>query len=137
MKLREHISDMRAAHDCDLLEGSFQAAIKAYPMYGGRTWARIHRVMRERALELCQTHPAGFLVPRIGTRRRMVVCGSTYAVGYGQNGAGERYTWEYAKNFAVQALVEEGVAAPDADLVWEWANTYPHRALQIAIKTRT
>src|SRR3546814_7853578 len=51
---------------------------------------RICNAMRERGFALIRELDFKKLIPLLGPRRKISLCGQTYSVGYGGNGAGER-----------------------------------------------
>lgn len=127
MKLSEHLACIAAAATAEALEVATQNAWKAFPR--GRSHDRVSRAMRTRGRALCASHPRGQLIPSLGPRRKLTVCGQTRSVGYGGNGAGERYAWHYAKEWAMPVLEEAGVAEDLRRQIWDWWSDYPHRAL--------
>ena len=137
MKLSEHLNHIRLAGTPKTLEAAFQAAIddrQAMPFT--RTWAQIHRVMRERGLELCRQRVGGTLVPRLGQRRSLELGSKTYRVGYGGNSTGERYVWHDAGVWVDKELKARRVPKKARETIWAWALSYPHRALRAAQRVR-
>lgn len=67
--------------------------------FRGAPWRRISDARIEAGRRICAAHPLGFYIPLVGERRKLTVCGETYRVGYGQNGAGERYAWHGAQSW--------------------------------------
>lgn len=140
MTLDEHLAALAAAPDAVALEAAFQAAIADFPMFRRRGWQlvrsrlaiRIDEAMRQRGRALCDTHPHGHLIPRIGPRRLLTCCGESYRVGYGGNSTGERYCWHAAKGWAVGLMKRAGLSQRAAYSVWDSWSDYPHRALQAA-----
>jgi hypothetical protein len=129
MKLTEFLDGMRSATTAEELERAIQADYK-HP-FRGPTWSRICNVRIEAGERICDIHPDGKFVPRLGKRRALTVCGETYSVGYGQNGAGERYIWHYAKDWAFGVLASHGFSKRACAAIWGCAFDYPHRALEV------
>lgn len=127
MILREYLDGMRAATTAAELEAAIQAPFK-HP-FCGRTWTTICKVRIEAGQRICAAHPHGHLVPRLGERRRLTVCGETYRVGYGGNGTGERYVRHAAGEWAKGLLVRAGLSQQAAHAIWDEWSDYPHRCL--------
>lgn len=129
MKLAEYLDGMRAASTAAELEAAIQAPFKH--AYRGRTWSQICKVRIEAGERICAQHPLGRYVPRFGPGGRLTVCGEIYKVGRGGNGAGVRYCWHYAGEWAMDIWRREGFSVRAAHRLWDgWAD-YPHRALAI------
>lgn len=129
MKLAEYLCGIRAATTADELEGAIQARFKH--AYNGRTWSQILRVTSEKGLEICDAHPLGRYVPRLGARHLLTVCDTHYKVGYGQNSTGVRYCWSYAEEWAIGVLLGNGLSRRAAYAVWNSWSRYPHRCLRV------
>ena len=69
-----------AAPDVDALEQAIQT--RGHP-FSGPKWRAISAARVKRGEELCDAHPHGQLVPRVGARRRMTCCGETRSVADG------------------------------------------------------
>lgn len=128
MKLTEYLDGMREASTADELEAAIRAPFEH--SYQGRTWARIRKVVLEAGVRICDAHPNGHFVPRYGPKRHLTVCGESYRVGKGGNSTGVRYAWTNAEHWATGVLRANGFGKRAAHEVWEWALSYPHRALQ-------
>ncbi|MYE00094.1 MAG: hypothetical protein F4Y03_02280 [Alphaproteobacteria bacterium] len=129
MKLTEYLDGMRAASTADALEAAIQAPYEH--TFTGPTWSRICNVRIEAGERICDGHPHGHLVPKLGKRHRLTVAGEVYRVGYGGNSAGVRYAWCAAEDWARGILVDQhGFTKRAFHAVWEWAFSYPHRALR-------
>lgn len=128
MKLREHLVTIERASTTEELERAAQAAWKGYSCVT-RTGERITRAVHARGREIAAASPHAHLIPFLGNRRRLVLCGETYSVGYGQNGAGGRYVWHYAKEWMKRKLIAAGLADDAVDGVISWWASFPHRAL--------
>jgi hypothetical protein len=126
--LPDYLDGMRGAMTAKQLEAAIRAPFD-HP-YRGPTWRRIKTVIVEEGCRICDHHPQGAFVPRLGSRHRLTVCGETYHVGYGGNSTGVRYCWTYAQNWAESRLRATGFSMRAAHAVWDWAFSYPHRALQ-------
>lgn len=131
MTLQQVTAAITAAATYHDLEARFQDALEVFPRATRSKIAinAITRAMRERGRALCDAHPHGALVPRLGPRRQLRVCGETYGVGYGQNSTGERWAWTSAENWAVAVLRRHGIGVQASHLIWDWAFDFPHRAL--------
>jgi hypothetical protein len=129
MKLKECLENMRAASTAEDLEKAFQLAIEVFPSM--RTRSRICSVLIEAGKRICDNHPNGKFVPRLGKRRALTVCGEKYGVGYGGNSTGERYCWHYTKEWTTKILVSNGFSKRASRSIYNWAFEYPHRALQV------
>lgn len=127
MKLTEYLDGMRAATTAAELEAAIQADFKH--SFRGRTWTQICTVRIEAGEHICVAHPHGHLVPKFGPRRALSVCGETYKVGKGQNGAGVRYCWHYAGEWAMDLMKKHGLSIRAANQIWDCWAQYPHRAL--------
>ena len=125
--IAEHLAAMERAMTADELEDAIQTA-PPHP-FEGRTWARISAVRIRKGIEICDAHPHGQFVPRLGPRRRLEVCGETFRVGRGQNGAGARYAWHDAGQWAMGILQREGFSVRAAHRIWGGWRDYPHRVL--------
>ena len=132
MKLSEHLERIHSAPDARAVEAAFQDAIAEFRKRP-TVW-RIRSAVKRRGLELCGEHPRGDLVPQLGHRRRLSLCGETYGVGYGQNGAGERYVWYFAEVWARDRLEAAGVPKRLRETIWDRSFGFPHRAI-IAVDT--
>jgi hypothetical protein len=55
--------------------------------------------------------------------------GYTYRVGYGGNGAGERYAWHFAEQWIAGRLAAAGLKPAVVRGVLGWWLSFPHRAL--------
>jgi hypothetical protein len=128
MKLTEYLDGMRAAGTADELEAAIQAPFKH--SFRGRTWSQICGVRIQRGVEICDLHPHGRLVPRLGARRLLTVADETYRVGNGQNSTGVRYCWHYAGEWAKGVLRANGMSQRAAYAIWEGWSDYPHRVLR-------
>lgn len=129
MNLTEYLDRMRAARTADELEAAIQAPHKH--AFRGRVWDRICKVRIEAGQRICDAAPNGRFVPRYELRRRrLTVCGEGYRVAKGGNGAGSRYVWSHAEDWARGILLAEGFGKRAFHAVWSWAFTYPHRALR-------
>jgi hypothetical protein len=132
MKEAEYLAGIEAATTVDELEAAIQAPFK-HPFRGAK-WNRISDARIKKGLELAAAHSLGRFVPRFsgGRSRTLTVCGETYKVGRGQNGAGVRYTWHYAGEWAMEVLRRNGFTKRAAHRLWDggWA-TYPHRSLKV------
>ena len=129
MNLTEHLQLIQSSPSARELEKRFQETLR---LYRWRTQGRIIRAVQRRGAELVAASPAGFYVPQLGRRRRMWLCGEEYSVGYGQNSTGERYSWEYAKQWALSTMRKHKVPPATAKHIMDWWGHYPHRALQYA-----
>lgn len=129
MNLSDYLDGMRAARTAAELEVAIHVPFK-HPFLGP-TWSRISKVRRECGRAICDAHPLGAFVPRLGERHRLSVCGETYKVGYGQNSTGVRYCWHYAEQFAMDVLVRNGMSRSAAYGIWGCWSDYPHRCLEI------
>ncbi len=127
MSLTEYLDGMHAATTADELEAAIQVDCK-HP-YHGRTWSRICKVRIHAGERIVAAHPNGYFVPRFGAGRILTVCGEQYKVGSGQNSAGVRYAWSYAREWAEGVLRTNGFSRRAANRVWDGCFDYPHRAL--------
>jgi hypothetical protein len=127
MKLIEHFERIRTASTATVLEKCFQQALSEYR--SRRSRSRIWKGVRQRGLELCDLYPQKELVPRLGSRRRLSLCGDSYIVGYGGNGSGERWVWASAKQWVIDTLLGRGIPASLSKSLWDRALNYPHRAI--------
>lgn len=125
-----HVATLATAGSPAAIEAAFQAALDDLGRYQHGRHKPIFAAMKARGRELCAAHPRGDLVPRFGPRRQLQVCGESYRVGRGQNGAGVRYVWAYAEQWARALMEERGLSIMASKLVWERWSQYPHRALQ-------
>lgn len=116
------------APDVDTLEQVIQT--QGHPFTGPK-WRAISDARVKRGEELCDAHPHGHFVPRVGARRRMTCCGETRGVGFGGNSAGERYAWHAAECWAVDVLMRNGLGRRAAHRIWGLVGSYPHRALRV------
>ncbi|MCA0214776.1 MAG: hypothetical protein LCH79_16555 [Proteobacteria bacterium] len=128
MTLTQYLAGIEGATTAEELEAAIQAPFKH--AYHGRTWARISRARVERGEAICTAHPLGRFVPHLGDRRQLTVCGETYKVARGYNSTGVRYSWHYAKEFAVGVLMRNGLSQRAAHAVWDQWGNYPHRCLE-------
>lgn len=135
--LADCVARCLASDNAEALEESFQEGLcrleAEYGSWMNRGYRRasdrlVKDGIRVRGWQLAADSPLGKFLPRIGQRRRMSLLGQEYRVGYGGNGAGERYAWHFAEKWALERLVEAGLPAPVARGVWEW-RYWPHRAL--------
>lgn len=99
--------------------------------FRGAPWRRISDARIEAGRRICAAHPLGFYIPLVGERRKLTVCGETYRVGYGQNGAGERYAWHGAQSWVQSVQVRHGLSRRATYAIWDTALDYPHRAIAI------
>jgi len=111
------------------LEHAIQNGPK-HPFHGA-PWRRISDARIEAGRRICAAHPHGFYIPLVGERRKLTVCGETYRVGYGQNGAGERWVWNGAQSWARTLQMQNGLSRRATYDIWDAAPHYPHRALEI------
>src|SRR6185312_4539522 len=96
----------------------------------GPTWTRISKVRVDAGYRIVDASSLARFVPHCGPRRPLSLCGQTYGVGYGQNGAGERWVWAYAEKWMIDVLKREGFTTRAAYRIanGDWS-TYPHRLL--------
>lgn len=127
--LAAYLDGMRGAATAAELEAAIQVPFAH--TYRGPKWSKICAVRIQRGVEICDQHPLGRFVPRLGKRHALTVCGETYRVGYGQNSTGVRYCWHYAETFAIGVLIANGLSRRAAHRVWDCWNDYPHRCLSI------
>jgi len=129
--LEPYLEGMRAATSAEELEAAFQKD-RTYLAHGfqSRGMRAIEKVRIEEGIRICTEHPHGHLVPRYGPRRRLEVCAETYRVARGGNSTGVRYAWGYAKDWAIDVMMEGGLSRKAAHLVWDSFRSYPHRALR-------
>ncbi len=123
------LARIASAPDAVALETCIQGAGK-HPFHGAK-WRAISAARIARGEAICDVHPHGAFVPRIGPRRRLTACGETYSAGFGQNSTGERYVWHGAECWAVDVLMRHGLGRRAAHRIWGLAGSYPHRALPI------
>ncbi|MGH6644281.1 MAG: hypothetical protein ACRED3_16460, partial [Bradyrhizobium sp.] len=129
MTLTEYLAGMRAASTAAELEAAIQVPFKH--RFSGPTWSRISNVRIDTGNRICDAHPHGHLVPRFGPRRRLTIAGQTYGVAHGGNGAGARYAWYCAGEWAMQIMRDEGLSQVAAHRIWDCWAQYPHRCLPI------
>lgn len=131
VKLSEHLSAIAIAKTPKELEARCRAAHHQFkPNPPNRTWGAISKARVARAAQLIAEHPNGHLIPVLGPRHLLTVCGETYKVGYGQNGAGVRWAWAGAEKWAMGVLKKNRVRAATQRTIWAWAlGDYPDRAL--------
>jgi hypothetical protein len=134
MTINEYIASFEAAQTADQLEAAIQAW-SDHPWHGPR-WRKICQARIAAGERICRAHENGFYVPMIGPRRKLEVCGETRGVGYGQNGAGERYVWTNARQWAVAVLKKNGISQRAAHQIWDRVGNYPHRALAVVAAAR-
>lgn len=127
MKLKDYLAGIQAAATAADLEAAIQAPFKH--AFHGRTWAQICKARIERGQAIVLAHPNGQYVPFIGPRRVLSVCGETYKMAVGRNGAGARYAWHYAKTFAAEVLMRNGLSRTASHLLLDGFSDYPHRCL--------
>ncbi len=128
MKLSEYLGGMRQAETAVALEAAIQAPHQHCCI--GRTWRRICNVRIAAGTRICEAHPNGQFVPRLGPRRRLALCGQTHRVAVGGNSTGARCTWSCAEDWTRDILLARGFSKRAAHAIWSWAFDYPHRALQ-------
>jgi hypothetical protein len=133
MKLAEHFQHLRHASVPKELEDRFQVALEAFP--SRRTRDRLRAVVRQRGVELCSASEHAALIPHLEAHRRLHLAGEVYSVGYGGNGAGERYAWHFAKKRAMERLLSRGLQKETAESVWSWFSDFPHRFVQLRTAT--
>jgi len=133
IRLKDLLQGMRDANTPDELEAAIQVP-NNFP-YIGPTWTRIRNVRTAQGERLVKQHPLGRFVPNLNSRRQLSVCDETQKLGIGHNGAGARYVWHYAEEFAVSVMTKNGLSKDTACRVWEWwSSGYPHRCLQFLDK---
>lgn len=126
----QYLDGIRAAGTVAELERAIRAPFKH--RFHGAQWRRICRARIEAAHRIIAAHPLGRYVPVVGERRRLTICGRECRVGYGQNGAGERWVWHAAETWAIDILRAEGMGKRAAHLIWSNATDgYPHRTLDV------
>lgn len=143
-RLRQLLETILTAPSPARLEQAFQTSIRLFPWSGridkhrGVSPENVTREATcERGRELLRLRPLGRLVPRFDHRRRRLTIGrSSYRVARGYNGAGVRWAWGWAQDWARAVLKRRGVPAKVADDVWEWWFKYPHRALRALENTQ-
>lgn len=130
MTLAEYLDGMRVATTAEALEAATQGPYKH--AFRGPTWTRICKVRIEAGQRIVSGHPLGCYVPQLGPRRRLTLHGEQYRVGVGYNGAGVRYVWHSAGEWAMSLLRDLGFSTRAAHRIWGggW-NDYPHRVLAI------
>jgi hypothetical protein len=128
MKLSDYLAGMDAATTAEQLEAAIQAPFKH--SYRGPTWSRVCKARIAAGERIVAAHPHGQFVPHVGDRRQLTVCGESYRVGRGQNGAGVRYVWHYAEQWARKILNANGFSDRAVKGIWGSAFDYPHRALE-------
>lgn len=128
IRLSAYLDGMRAAATSDELEAAIQAPFNH--SYRGKIWAQISAVRVASGLEICDAHPLGHLVPRLGKRHVLTVAGETYRVGYGGNSTGVRYCWHAAEQWTRDILCKRGLSRRASNLVWDRFGSYPHRCLK-------
>lgn len=119
VKLASYLGGIAEAKTADELEAAIQAPYE----YGylGPVWSRVCKARTKQGRLICAEHRLGHLVPRL-EGRRLVVCGKSMRVWSGDG--------HMQSLFAKRVLREQGVTVRAACLVWDWAWTYPHRALK-------
>ncbi len=120
--LNDYLDGMRAATTAKELECAIQKPFK-HP-FGGPTWSRICSTRIDAGHRICDAHPLGRFVPRLGPRHRLTV------FGYGQNSTGVRYCGHYAQQWCEGVLRDNGFTMRAANRIWESSFDYPHRALK-------
>lgn len=129
MKLAEYLNGIQSAVSASSLDDAIRRDFKH--SFSGPTWSRICKARIEAGKRVCDASPHARFVPRFGAGRKLEVCGESYHVGRGQNSAGVRYMWQYAKEFAVEVLQRNGIGTRASHQVWETAFDYPHRTLGV------
>jgi len=127
MTLTEYLSGFDAASTAAELDLAIRANFKH--SFSGPTWARICKARIAASYRICANHPHGRYIPIFGARRQLTVCGETYRIGRGQNGAGVRYVWHSAGEWAKDVLIRNGLGMRAASQIWAQCEAYPHRAL--------
>lgn len=129
MTLTSYLAGLEAATSAEALEVAIQAPFSH--AFRGRTWSRICEVRVRVGLAICDANPFGRFVPRFGPGRCLTVCGESYKVGRGQNGAGVRYVWHFAGEWAKEVLQRNGLSVRASHRLWESWRDYPHRCLAL------
>jgi len=134
-ELEPYLEGMRLATTPEELEAAFQKdQIWSRHGYRSRGWKRIDQIRQEAGLRLCDLFPSGRFVPRYGANRRLEVCGKTFRVARGGNSSGVRYAWHDAQTWAIGLMTAEGLSLRAGHAIWDSWASYPHRALQTALK---
>lgn len=129
IRLSEYLSGMASAVTADDLEAAIRVPFN-YSLHG-KTYARISTVRITKGLDICDAHPFGHLVPRLGKRGALTVAGETYRIGPGGNSTGVRYLWHYAEQWGRDVLARHGLSRRASYSVWQRFGSYPHRCLVV------
>lgn len=132
MKEAEYLDGLRAATTAAELEAALHVGFKH--SFHGAIWRRICAVRIAKGLEIVAAHPLSYFIPQFaGDRSRVLsLCGETFRVARGQNGAGVRYAWHAAECWAKPILRAQGFTQTATHAIWDggWQD-YPHRSLAI------
>jgi len=126
----EQIAALRAAKTQDEIQAAI--VMNLHENFSKAARCRIQNVRAECGKAMVRAHPLGKYVPIYESKtNRLHLLGESYKVGHGQNGAGVRYVWHFAKEWARDILQKNGFSRRASYRITDTSWDYLHRALPI------